>query len=103
MSQKIEQRVWDEFEKEVEKSERKPQSRITNSERPKTSWMRKVCENVRISDLAAEKGVDRCLECGYDLYFDDSRGWFCCTTKKFGGVCDFNGNIVDFVQRVGGL
>lgn len=103
MSQKIEKSVLEEFAKAQEKELREVKTKITNSGKPKTTWMKKITERIRISDIAAEQGVNKCPRCNYDLYFDDGRGWFCCTTKRFGGDCDFHGNIVDFVEKVGGL
>ncbi len=75
---------------------------VSNSGRPTTGWMRKVTEKVKISDLARQHGINVCPRCNYVLYFDDSRGWFCCAKKKWRNDCTFNGNIVDFVEFIGG-
>ena len=103
MAQKVEDKVWKEFETAWEMQERGKEAKaiIQNSQKPQTDWMRKVVDKVRISDLAREAGIDRCPLCegrgkSYDIYFDDSRGWFICKSARWNKDCDFKGNIVDF-------
>lgn len=99
MSQTIDRVVWDLYDRALlEKAETK----ITNGKRETSGgWIDKIVSKIRISDLAVEFGVEECPECKYALYFDDSNGFFCCVKRKFGGACDFCGNIVDFVARCG--
>ena len=95
MKQRIEDRVLKEFERVKNLPGTTAPGTITNSVKPKTSWMRKVTDNLRISDLGRDYLVNgvcpRCNE--YKINFDDGRGWFCCQKPK----C-FSGNIVDFME-----
>lgn len=102
MTQKIEESVWDDFQTalEIEKIQKERKARTENSGQPSTSWMKKVCEKVQISNLASESGIERCPFCNYDLYFNDSRGWFCCVTERFNRKKCFSGNIVDFAKFI---
>lgn len=95
--QRIEKKVYDDFEKELKKLITQGKKQIRNSGKPKTEWMRKVTEKIKISDLAAREGIDKCPFCvKYFVSFDDSRGWFCCQDIK----CEFRGNIVDFLVKL---
>ena len=101
MKQTINKTIWTEFAKEIlEKKKKEGEIKIKNTGTPKTEWIRKVVEKVRISDIAREEGIDKCPLCNYDLYFDDSRGWFICQKKRWGGDCSFGGNIVDFQRFI---
>ena len=98
--QELDKKLWDEFEVEMEKKP-KAENRITTSTIPQTDWMQKICEKVKISDLADEFGVTSCPNHtkSYPIDFDDSRGFFICIKAKYENSCDFKGNLVDFVRR----
>ena len=105
MSQTIDSKLFEEFETEMktELNKVKRKSIIQNSSPPTTTWMQKVTAKVRISELASELGVDFCpmIDCGYPISFDDSKGWFICLRAKYNHDCDFQGNIVNFMERCG--
>jgi len=104
MKQEIDLSLWQEFEQEQKKDIKKLEAKVSNSgtKPPKDSWTEKVVTKVRISDLASERNIDSCPE-GHILYFDDSRGFFCCAYVKWGESrgkktkC-FSGGIVQFVE-----
>lgn len=103
MVQQVEYLIWDLFEEERKRmtfSQRKNTFECSHSNIPQGEWMKKVTGVLRISELAKEYNVSSCPRCDYSLNFNDGRGWFCCENKKWGGNCDFAGNIVDFVQII---
>ena len=106
MVQSIDKTVWELYEKAIaeEPKKKEGENRIQNSGTQSTGeWVRKVVDKISISDIAERKGVTSCPDCGYDLNFDDSRGFFICVKAKYNKTCGFQGNIVDFVARVGGI
>ena len=105
MKQQIDLSLWKEFEQEQKQTLKKleEKARVQNSgKQSQGEWTRKIVEKIRISELASERGIETCPE-GHKLYFDDSRGWFCCAYVKWGvergkkSRC-FSGNIVDFTK-----
>ena len=105
--QTIDKTLFDELEEEI-RGGSNPQNTITTSTIPystklstQTEWMQKICAKVKISDLADEFGVTSCPNHAksYPIDFDDSRGFFICIKAKYDNICDFKGNIVDFVRR----
>lgn len=93
-----------EFEEEQTKLKKgiKAKSQIKNSNSLNDdSWTAKVTAKVKISELASEFGVEECCVCHYGISFDDDRGWFICNKAKYSRTCDFKGNIVNFLERVG--
>ena len=107
MAQSLDKSIWELYDKALSEKGEKAESKVTNGKREDRGlWIDKIVSKIRISDLAVECGVEECPECSqrgkkYALYFDDSNGFFCCVKRKFGGACDFCGNIVDFVARCG--
>ncbi len=100
--QQLDKKLFEELEKEIKSSDAHGhQNRITTSTIPQTEWMRKVTAAVKISDLADEFGVTSCPNHtkSYPIDFDDSRGFFICIKAKYDNICDFKGNIVDFMRR----
>jgi hypothetical protein len=100
--QKINLKIYEEFEKEKSKLEKKlasisKQSK-SNSNIPQGEWMKKICSVVKISELAAEHNITYCPICNYNLYFDDDRGWFICANERWNKKKCFSGNIVDFMR-----
>ncbi len=87
--------------KQLETLETKQPTIRNSGKAPEGSWTEKIVAEVRVSDLAAEHGIDCCPECGYDLDFDDNRGWFICIKAKYDHACNFKGTIVDFMERFG--
>jgi len=106
MTQQIEMALWQEFQEEQKKTIKTIENKVSNSNiKPKTSWMRQVCEKIKISELAFERGIEKCPSCDYGISFDDSRGWFICNKAKYNHSCNFKGNIVDLMNfiKTGGL
>ncbi|MHA1304472.1 MAG: hypothetical protein ACTSPI_12310 [Candidatus Heimdallarchaeaceae archaeon] len=110
MAQNVDDVVWKLYEKALDEDAKerihKAQVRVQNSKRVNTgSWTDKVVSSVKISDIANENGINSCPLCGYDLQFDDGRGWFICCNNKYsqGRKCSFGGNIVDFVAETGAV
>jgi hypothetical protein len=106
MNQHINKQFWKEFEEERKNITKTIENRISNSnQKPKTSWMRQICEKIRISQLASERGIEKCPLCNYGISFDDIRGWFICNKAKYDHDCNFKGNIVDLMNfiQTGGL
>lgn len=99
MEQKINEKLFEEMEQEVQKAKKKLEgkARVVNSEPLRNgSWISKIVSRVRISELASENGIDCCPKCDYNLYFDDSRGFFICGNQRWNKKKCFSGNIVDF-------
>lgn len=99
MPQEIDQQILDEFEKEYAKAVAKLQEGVrveSSGKQPQGEWTKKIIEKIKISELAEEFGINACPKCNYDLYFDDSRGFFCCSNKRWNNSCDFAGNLVAF-------
>ena len=93
--------IFQELERKLEEVVKQSPT-ILNSSKPREgSWTDKIVSKVNISDLASEFGVSQCPECDYQVYFDNSRGFFCCVNARFNKTCDFKGNIVEFVKRCG--
>ena len=102
MAQSLDKSIWELYDKALVEKGEKVETKVANGKRETSGgWIDKIVAKIRISDLAVEFGVEECPECKYALYFDDSNGFFCCVKRKFGGACDFCGNIVDFVARCG--
>ncbi len=99
-TQKIEEIIFEEFEKNKDLVKTKNSKISVQNSNPllQDSWTAKITAAINISDLAAENGIDQCPKCDYSLYFDDSRGFFICSKAKFEGDCDFKGGIVDFAK-----
>ena len=55
------------------------------------SWIKKVVNKLKISELATEFGLTKCKECSQELIFNDKYG-------KFGCRCGHHGNIVDITE-----
>lgn len=104
MTQQIDNSIFQELEEEMQKKEKKENTVNNEGESPKGSWIEKITSRINISDLAQEKGITECPKCHYPIQFNDNRGWFICTRAKYQPKeCGFSGNIVDFVNEVGGL
>jgi hypothetical protein len=56
------------------------------------SWIKKVVEKLKISELAAEFDLMSCWTCGGALKFEDDVGTYSC-------VCGNRGNIVDVTEK----
>lgn len=98
MTQEIDNKLWNEFSKELSKTKKKLEGRakIQNSTLPTTEWTRKIVEVIKISELASENGISECPFCEYNIYFDDTKGWFICGRQRWSKKKCFSGNIVDF-------
>ena len=94
MNQKIEQKVWEEFERQQTKALKEVKNRVSNSGNPTTAWTKKITEKIKISELASQSGINKCPVCDYGIDFNDSKGWFICHKAKYDNACDFKGNIV---------
>ena len=108
VNQTLNSKLMANFNEALTREEQRQQNKITNTPRRMTGgFIDKVVSKIRISDLAAEFGIDSCPECGYAVEFDDGNGFFRCVNWKYNHVgemkhqCDFFGNIVDFVTRCG--
>ncbi len=107
MAQGLDDSIIELHKRAMEVENEKAEAKIQNTSRDSSgSWTDKVVSAVRISDLALEFGVSECPECtkkgrSYDVYFDDTNGFFGCVKRKYGGDCDFSGNIVEFMKRCG--
>lgn len=97
-NQQIDDLIWQEFQKEQEKELHKIKNKISNSGKPPSnSWIEKIVQKISISELASEHGIQTC-PFGHALYFNDNRGWFCCSYQRWNHVKCFAGNLVDFVK-----
>ena len=92
--------IFNELEEKVEEVVKRTPIITNTGKAPVNSWTDKIVSKVRISDLASEFNISECpkTNCGYEIEFDNSRGWFCCIKHKYDDSCDFHGNIVDFME-----
>lgn len=55
------------------------------------SWIKKIVNKLKISELATEFGLNKCRDCSQELKFDDRVGRFTCN-------CGNHGNLVDITE-----
>lgn len=102
MVQTIEDSVWRAFEKAKQEKEKEVAGKliVRSGEKKGSGITSRIASRIAVSDLANENNITRCPLCQYNIYFDDSNGWFCCKQAKWTKKenCDFAGNIIDFAK-----